>query len=321
MAWSTLDGVTTSTSAPRNLTRFAWLSIATAVATIALKTGAWYITGSVGLLSDAAESVVNLVAAFVALVALHVAARPADKSHHFGHSKAEYFSAAVEGMMIFVAAVFIIVTAVERLLNPVAIDNVGIGLVISVVAAVLNGVVAVVLIRAGRRYRSSTLTADGRHLMTDVWTTGGVLIGVALVALTQWPPLDPIVALLVGVNIIVTGWKLLSQSIDGLMDASWPKEENAELARLMRRFTGDDVDIHALRTRESGHQRYVDFHLLVPGRWTVADAHDLCEEVEQAVAEAFEGVIVTGHIEPSEDPRAYSDYDAEVALPPHDELA
>ncbi|GMA39623.1 cation diffusion facilitator family transporter [Mobilicoccus caccae] len=305
----------TRSSAPRDLTRFAWLSIATAVVTIALKTGAWYLTGSVGLLSDAAESVVNLVAAFVALIALRVAAKPADKSHLFGHSKAEYFSAAVEGMMIFVAAIFIIVMAIERLINPAPIENVGIGLGISVVAAVLNGGVAVVLLRAGRRYRSNTLVADGKHLMTDVWTTGGVLVGVFLVAVTQWQPLDPIVALLVGVNIVVTGWKLLSESIGGLMDVSWPKEENRELARLMRTFTSEEVDIHALRTREAGHHRYVEFHLLVPGAWTVQQAHDLCEDIEEAIDAAFDGVLISSHIEPREDPRAYSDFDAEVALP------
>ncbi|GAB47586.1 cation diffusion facilitator family transporter [Mobilicoccus pelagius] len=305
----------TTSPAPRDLTRFAWLSIATAILTIALKAGAWYITGSVGLLSDAAESLVNLVAAVFALIALRVAARPADKSHHFGHSKAEYFSAAGEGVMIFVAAVFIIVTAVERLLSPTPIDNVGAGLAVSVVASILNGATAMVLLRAGRAHRSKTLQADGKHLLADVWTTVGVLVGVGLVALTGWHRLDPIVALLVGVNIIVTGWKLVTESAEGLMDVSWPKQDNADLARLMRRFTGDEVDIHALRTRESGHQRYCDFHLLVPGAWTVDRAHDLCEEIEAAVKQAFDGVVVTGHIEPREDPRSYSDYEAEVALP------
>lgn len=300
---------------PRDLTRFAWLSVAAAVVTITLKTGAWYITGSVGLLSDAAESVVNLVAAFVALIALRVAAKPADKSHHFGHSKAEYFSAAVEGMMIFVAAVVIIVAAVERLLHPAPVENVGVGLLISVIATILNGAVALVLIRAGRKHRSRTLAADGAHLLTDVWTTVGVVVGVMLVWLTGWQPLDPIVALLVGANIIWTGWKLISESLDGLMDVSWPKAENAELARIMRRFTTDEVDIHGLRTRESGHQRFVDFHLLVPGAWDVRRAHDLCETIEDAVREVFEGVVISSHIEPLEDPRSYSDYATEVALP------
>lgn len=303
------------TSSPRDLTRYAWLSVAAAVLTIALKTGAWYLTGSVGLLSDAAESVVNLVAAFVALIALRVAAKPADKSHLFGHSKAEYFSAAVEGMMIFVAAIFIVITAVDRLIHPAPVENLGVGLVVSVVATVINGIVAVVLIRAGRQHRSNTLVADGKHLMTDVWTTVGVVVGVLLVAVTGWQPLDPIVALLVGINIIVTGWKLLSESLAGLMDVSWPKDENAELARLMRGFTSDEIDIHALRTRESGHHRYVDFHLLVPGAWPVSRAHDLCEDIEQAVRAAFDGVTISSHIEPREDPRSYSDYDAEVALP------
>ena len=192
----------------RDLRRFAWLSIAAAIATITLKAGAWLLTGSVGLLSDAAESIVNLVAAVVALVALTVAGRPADDDHHFGHAKAEYFSAAVEGLMIFVAAAVILVTAVERFLHPQPIDNVGVGLAVSVVASVINGLVAMVLVRAGRRHDSITLRADGQHLLTDVWTSVGVVAGVLLVALTGWQRLDPIVAFLVGINIVLTGVRL-----------------------------------------------------------------------------------------------------------------
>lgn len=290
------------------------MSIAVALVTIGLKAGAWYITGSVGLLSDAAESLVNLVAAIAALIALRVAARPADASHLFGHSKAEYFSAALEGQMILVAALAIVVTAVDRLLHPAPVENLGIGLIVSVVAAVLNGGAALVLMRAGKRYRSKTLTADGHHLMTDVWTTVGVIVGVALVALTGWEKLDPIVALIVGVNIVWTGWKLIADSVAGLMDASWPKEDNAALGTVLGRFAGGDVDIHGVRTRESGHERFVEFHLLVPGAWTVARAHDLCHEVEDAIAAEFEGVRILAHIEPSEDPRSYESPSAEVPL-------
>ncbi|HPF81442.1 cation diffusion facilitator family transporter, partial [Nostocoides australiense] len=201
-----------------NLTKFAWLSIAAAIATIALKFGAYVLTGSVGLLSDAAESIVNLVAAFVALLALHVASRPPDDDHHYGHSKAEYFSAVVEGVMIFVAAVFILLTSVERFLHPQGLQNVGVGLGISVIASVLNGTVAMLLLRAGRAHNSITLVADGKHLLTDVWTSVGVVVGVLLVAVTKWERLDPIIAFLVGCNIIWTGWHLIRQSVDGLMD-------------------------------------------------------------------------------------------------------
>lgn len=299
---------------PRNLTRFAWLSIAAAIATIALKFGAYLLTDSVGLLSDAAESVVNLAAAIVALFVLHIAAKPADKNHNFGHSKAEYFSAWLEGMMIFLAAAFIIYAAIGRLINPRDIDNVGVGLAISVVASLINGAVAVVLLRAGRRYRSHTLVADGKHLMTDVWTSGGVVLGVILVALTGWPWLDPAIAIAVGLNILVTGYQLVSESTDGLMDVSWSKEENQKLAAIVRKFRSDEVEIHALRSRLAGHQRYAEMHVLVPGNWSVWKGHDLVEVIENAVRDGFEDVEVTCHLEPIEDPRAYGDYPAEIAL-------
>ena len=298
----------------RDLSAFAWLSIAAAILTIGLKAGAWALTGSVGLLSDAAESVVNLVAAVVALIALKVAARPADKNHHFGHSKAEYFSAAVEGVMIFVAAVFILISATYRFVHPAPLEQLGIGIAISVVASAINGAVAFVLLRAGRQHRSATLTADGKHLLTDVWTSAGVVLGVGLVALTGWERLDPIVAFAVGVNIIVTGWKLHAESVAGLMDVSWSKEDNARLAEVVRGHLSDDVDVHALRTREAGHARYVEMHVLVPGEWTVLAGHDVVEEIEQAVMAEFEGCQVTIHLEPREDPRAYGDYDHEVIV-------
>lgn len=296
------------------LTKYAWLAIAAAIATIALKAGAWLLTGSVGLLSDAAESVVNLVAAVVALVALRIAARPADKSHNFGHSKAEHFSAAIEGVMIFVAATVILVSSVERFLNPQPLENLGIGLVVSAVATVLNGVVAVILMRAGRRHRSAVLTADGKHLLTDVWTTVGVVVGVGLVAVTGWLRLDPVIAFLVGVNIIVTGWKLIASSVSALIDRSWSKEDNARLVRLLRGHLTQDVLIHAVRTRESGHRMFVEMHVLVPGAWSVTRGHDVVDEIERAVMAEFEGCDVITHLEPRENPRAYDDYEFEIDL-------
>lgn len=291
----------------RDLARFAWLSIATAIITIALKAGAWALTGSVGLLSDAAESVVNLVAAVVALVALKVAARPADPRYPFGRSKAEYLSAAVEGTMIFVAAGVICVTAVERFINPRPLDNVGIGLLISVVASVLNGVVGTILIRAGRRYRSITLSADGKHLMTDVVTSIGVLVGVGLVWLTGWDRLDAIVAFAVGVNIIITGTKLVTESMSGLLDAALPKSESEALIEVLRRHSNEAVAFHGLQTRTAGHQRFASMHVLVPGAWSVQRGHDLVEQIEQELRAAVPGLTVVTHLEPIEDPASWAD--------------
>ncbi|WP_082911678.1 cation diffusion facilitator family transporter [Enteractinococcus helveticum] len=292
---------------PTDLRRYAWLSIAAALVTIGLKTAAWYVTGSVGLLSDAAESVVNLVAAVMALAALTVAAKPADKNHHFGHTKAEYFSAAVEGLMIFVAAAFILVSSIERFFNPQELDNVGIGLGISLVAAAVNGTVAVVLLQVGRRHRSITLVADGKHLMTDVWTSAGVVVGVLLVALTGWARLDALIAFLVGVNILVTGWRLIIQSTAGFMDVSLPKDDNDKIRSILESFTSDEVQFHALRTREAGRLRFMSVHILVPGRWTVQAGHDLTENISDGIRGEYPELRVICHVEPIEDPRSYED--------------
>ena len=292
---------------PRDLSRFGWLAVAAALVTIALKTGAWWVTGSVGLLSDAAESVVNLVAAVVALAALKVAALPADKNHNFGHSKAEYFSAAVEGVMIFVAAATIVVFAVQRLMSPRDLTEVGLGLLISLVAAAVNGVVAVVLLRAGRRYRSITLKADGQHLMTDLWTSVGVVVGVGLVWLTGWYWLDPVVAIAVGINILWSGSRLIRESADGLMDVSLPKEDNARLREILASHTRDGIDFHAVRTRESGARQFMEMHMLVPGAWTVQKGHDVMEDLIDEINVEFPDLRITGHLEPIEDPRSYED--------------
>lgn len=293
--------------AARDLTRFAWLSIAAAVVTIGMKTTAWMMTGSVGLLSDAAESVVNLVAGVVALIALKVAAAPASERYTYGRTKAEYFSAAIEGMMIFVAAAVILVSAVERFINPRPLDNVGIGLVISIVASVVNGAVAIVLLRAGRRYRSLTLTADGHHLMTDVVTSVGVVVGVGLVWLTDWTRLDPIVAFAVGVNIIVTGIRLLLESMRGLLDVTLPEEENARLTEILRSHTTEETRFHGLQTRVSGRERYATVHVLVPDDWTVLAGHDFIEGIEREMREAVPGLVVLSHLEPISDPASYED--------------
>jgi cation diffusion facilitator family transporter len=280
------------------LTKFAWLSIATALVTIGLKSGAYLVTGSVGLLSDAAESLVNLVAAVVALIALTVAARPADDNHHFGHGKAEYFSAGIEGMLIFVAAAFIMVSSIQRFLHPVALESVGIGLAISTVASALNGAVGVYLIRTGRKHRSVTLTADGKHLLTDVWTSVGVIIGVLLVAVTGWQRLDPVVAMLVAVNILWTGYRLVSQSVTSLLDAALPEHDVTLLNAALDRLRTPEIEFAELRTRESGRQRFITLTVLVPGSWTVDRGHQVADEVETAIGEALPDTAVQTHIEP-----------------------
>lgn len=291
----------------RGLVRYAWLSVGAAVVTISMKSVAFLVTGSVGLLSDALESVVNLVAALVALFALRLAAKPADDSHHYGHGKVEYFSAALEGVMIFVAAGLILWAAVGRLISPQPLEDVGIGLAITLAATAVNGIVGALLIRVGRRHRSITLVADGKHLMTDVWTSVGVVVGVLAVALTGWLRLDPLIAILVAVNILVTGGRLVRQSSAGLMDAALPPAEGAAIEAALDRFRSDEVSFHALQTRQSGHQRFVSVHVLVPGAWTVQHGHDLLEDVEAAIRSALPDASVHTHLEPREDPRAFED--------------
>lgn len=300
------------------LAKWAWLSIAAAVLTIALKSAAYLLTGSVGLLSDALESVVNLVAAVLALVAIRIAARPADDSHQFGHGKVEYFSAGAEGLMIVVAAVLIVISAVQRLIHPQPLEALGIGLLITIVATVINGVVGVLVLRAGRRHRSITLVADGKHLLTDVWTSIGVVVGVGLVALTGWLPLDSLVAIAVAINILWTGFGLVRHSTMGLMDHAMPRQEVDALRRVLQTIAAErpgEVSFHAVQTREAGRQRFVSMHVLVPGGWSVAEGHDLLERVERDVMAALPGTHVHTHLEPSDDPRSYEDIEGGFAVP------
>ncbi|MFW9052480.1 cation diffusion facilitator family transporter [Corynebacterium striatum] len=282
------------------LERFMKLSIATAVLTIVLKVLAAMLTGSVGFLSDALESGVNLVAAVVGFIALRIAAKPADANHQFGHGKAEYVSALVEGAMIFVAAALIIYTSALRLLNPQPLEQPGIGLALSTLASVLNLAVGLVLLKAGKKYRSATLRADGHHLLTDVWTSVGVLVGIALVALTDWLWLDPIVAFAVGINILWTGYKLLKESLSSLLSESLPKEEHAELdARLTELEEEFGVLFTSRRTIVSGRQRLVYLTMDVPGEWTVLAAHDIADRIEDNIDELFPGAEVFIHVEPA----------------------
>jgi len=290
-----------------SLQKYAWLSIGAAIATILLKTIAFLLTGSVGLLSDAAESLVNLAGAVVALFMLRVAARPADDSHAHGHSKAEYFSSGIEGVLILVAAVMIAYAAIQRLFDPQPLEDVGIGIVVAVAASTINFFVARVLLKAGKRYDSITLEAGGKHLMTDVWTSIGVIGGVAAVAITGWLRLDPIIALLVAVNIVWTAIGLLRRSAAGLMDASLPGDEQAVVMKVLDGYTAQGVKYHALRTRQAAAQRFVSFHLLVPGSWTVQRGHALLEQAENKICQVLPGATVTAHLEPLEDPVSFED--------------
>jgi cation diffusion facilitator family transporter len=289
----------------RLLMRMMWVSVGAAVATILLKAAAWLLTGSVGLLSDAAESVVNLVAALVAVGALRWAAKPADEEHAYGHTKAEYFSAGAEGLMIFVAAVTIAYAAVERLLAPRAIETVGLGLAISTVASLINLGVGLALVRIGRRHRSIVLEADGRHLMTDVWTSAGVIAGVAAVALTGWQRLDPIIALVVAANIVYTGVGLIRRSLGGLMDRALDDADQRRITDALAAFEDRGIVFHDLRTRQAGSRAFVSLHVLVPGAWSVQRGHDVLEEVEAAVQAALPHATVFTHLEPIEDPRSH----------------
>ncbi len=290
-----------------DLSRYAWLSIATGVVVFGLKLLAYFLTGSIGLLSDALESTVNIVAAFVALVALKAAAKPGDERHNFGLSKAEYFSALVEGLMILTAAGLIMFTAIPRLLDPQPLEDLGIGLAISALASALNFAVATILMRAGLKHRSIVLQADSKHLMTDVWTSGGVIVAVLLVGWTGWLRLDPLIAMAVALNIVFAGLKLIGSSAMGLLDASLPEEENALIVEVLQRHQTESVRFHALQTRESGRQRFVSMHVLVPGAWSVQQGHDLLETVEEEIRHALPDTVISTHLEPIEDPRAWDD--------------
>ena len=289
------------------ITRYAWLSIGTAVSTVALKTIAWRLTDSVGLLSDALESLVNVGAAVMLLAMLRIAARPADDRHAYGRTKAEYFASGFEGVLVVVAAGAIAYSATLRLLQPRPLEHAGVGLALTAVASALNFAVARRLMRAGRRHRSIALEADAQHLMTDVWTSAGVILGVAVVAVTGWQVLDPVIALGVAVNILVIGWRLLRESVDGLMDAAWSAEERAILESVLNEFRAAGVRFHAVRTRRSGARRFASFHVLVPGDWTVQRGHDLLEQIERRIAERVPAVTVGTHLEPVEDPASYRD--------------
>ncbi len=284
--------------------RTALASIAVGIVVLGLKTLAWWLTGSVALLSDALESIVNVAAAGLAYWALWVAAHPADAQHPYGHHKAEYLSAVVEGVLIVVAALIILREAGAALVDPRALDEPWLGLAINAAATALNAVWAMVLIRRGRLWRSPALSADGLHLMADVVTSLGVLIGISAAIRFALPVLDPILAALVALNILYMGQRLVRRSIAGLMDAA---PDDATVERVRRAIAGSAVgalEAHDVRTRSAGRATFVEFHLVVPGEWTVAEAHEVCDRIERALKSELEGAVITIHVEPESKAKA-----------------
>jgi cation diffusion facilitator family transporter len=277
------------------------MSVAGAIATIGLKSLAYGLTGSVGLLSDAIESIVNLVGAIVALAMLTIAARPPDEDHHFGHSKAEYFSSGVEGALILFAAIAIIWSAVQRIVSPQPLEQLGVGMLIAALAAGANFAAARVMLKVARQHDSITIEADAKHLMTDVWTTAGILVGLAVVVwMPQWSILDPVMAIAVAVHILFTGFDLLRRSADGLMDVALPEKDVARVEALIRAELPPAASYHALRTRKAGARRFLELHLLVPGELSVAESHALCDRIEASLHAHFAKAHVTIHVEPNE---------------------
>lgn len=282
-------------------------SVATSIATMALKFGAFYLTGSVGLLSDALESFVNLAAALIALVTLTYAHAGEDEEHNFGREKAEYFSSGIEGALIFVAAGAIVWTAIPRLLEPRPLEQVGVGLALSVLAAGANLLCGWFLLKGAREHRSITLEADAHHLLTDVWTTAGVIAAVGVVHFTGWIVLDPLIAIAVALQILWTGWTLIRRSFDGLMDRAIPEDERARIESILGGVRKHGGDYHRLRTRVAGKKSFVDVHILLPGAMSIHDGHDLAHRLEGEIEAAIPHVEVLTHLESLEDPRSWDD--------------
>jgi cation diffusion facilitator family transporter len=298
-----------------SLTKFAWLSVGTAVLTISIKLAAYLLTGSVGLLSDALEGIVNLVAAVVVLITLKVVEKPPDDIHEYGHDKAEYFSSGIEGTLIVIAALSILFTSVQRLLNPQPLERIGLGLMLALSASVLNFLAGQLLIRTGKKHDSITLEADGKHLLSDVWTSVGVVVGVSIAVLTGLEWVDPVVAILVGLKIGWEGVKIFQRSTSGLMDAAIDPDERKLIENILNRYCQNGIEWHALRTRQSAARRFVSVHILAPGGWTIQQGHDLVEQLEDEIRSQINYCSVFTHVEPIEDPRALSDLDLDRETP------
>jgi cation diffusion facilitator family transporter len=292
----------------KSLKKFIYLAIAAAVATIALKLFAYFLTGSVGLFSDALESGVNLIAAIVALFMITLAEKPADEEHAYGHYKAEYFSSAIEGGLIVLAAFSIIWSAIPRIIHPQPLENVGIGLLVSLGASVINLAVGLILIKNGKKNHSITLEADGKHLMTDVYTSVGVLIGIGIVKISGWIVLDGVVAIGVALNIVWTGYQLMRRSALGLLDSAIPEEERLKITKALDVYKEQHLEYHSLMTRQAGQRKFISLHILLPGKLTIQEGHDMVEKIEKNIRDLFEGpVTVFTHLEPVEDPLSMQD--------------
>ncbi len=292
----------------KSLKKFVYLAIAAAVATITLKMLAYFLTGSVGLFSDALESVVNLIAAVIALFMITLAEKPADKEHAYGHHKAEYFSSAIEGGLIVLAAFSIIWSAVPRILHPQPIENVGIGLLVAIGASAINLAVGLVLIKNGRKNYSITLEADGKHLMTDVYTSIGVLIGIGMVHFTGLLILDGLIAVAVAINILWTGYQLMRRSAHGLLDSALPESELLKITTILDLYKEQKLEYHSLMTRQAGQRKFVSLHILLPGKLTIQEGHDMVEKIERNIRDLFDApVTVFTHLEPVEDPVSMQD--------------
>ncbi len=289
-----------NTKSPNFAVQVAALSIGIAVLVLGLKYLAWVFTGSIALLSDALESIINVAAALFAFIALSVSSQPADEKHPYGHAKAEYFSAVVEGVLIILAAIFIVREAIPKLSNPQILSSPLLGLLINGLASLINGAWAAFLIHRGRIWRSPALNADGRHLLTDVFTSVGVLFGVGLATLTSWAVLDPAMAIFVALNILWSGWGLIKSSVDGLMDAAASPEMIERVKRMVREHAVGALEAHDLRTRHAGRSIFIEFHLVVPDKMTVLEGHQICDRIEEALIREVEGAIVTIHLEPEE---------------------
>lgn len=287
---------------------FVWMSIAASVATMALKSAAYVITGSVGLFSDAIESLINLAAGVMALMMLYIAMSAPDRKHPFGHHKAEYFSSMTEGILILLAAIAIGVAAIERFLRPQPLEELGTGLLVSGAASVINLIVGLLLLKAGKQYHSIILEADGKHLLTDVWTTAGVLLALVLVNVTGWIVLDPLIAIVVAFNIIFTGMQLITRSISGLMDTAMPSEDLLKLSSILDEHCAPGLKYHSLYTRTSASKNFISFHLLLPGYWTISRGHDMTKRIEDKIKVLFVDAEIFIHLEPLEDPDSFDDY-------------
>jgi len=289
----------------KSLIAYTYLSISTALVTISLKLIAYFLTQSVGLLSDAIESLVNLMAAIIAFLAIRLAEKPADKKHPYGHSKAEYFSSVAEGIFIFLAALAIIFSAINRMIYPKMIEQVSIGLLISSAATLINFLVGKKLISVGQKYQSITLEADGHHLLTDVWTSAGVITAIFLVDKTKILILDPLVAILVALNILLTGSNLIRRSLSGFMDEALDKNDLSKIDKIFQKYQKKGLIFHAIKSRQSGQKKFLSFHALFPKSYSIKKAHDLVDKIEKELKRKVFNLQIESHLEPKNDKKSF----------------